>query len=194
MRTVALLLFDDVEVLDACGPFEVFATSRLASGEPAFRVLTVASSRAPVTAVGGLRLMPDHDLEDCPHADVLVIPGGVGRKRESGNERLIDWIRTRAAQAEIVFSVCTGAFLLGRAGLLTGLNVTTHASALDELATAHPEATVRRDVRYVDNGHIITAAGIAAGIDGSLHVVERLVGNAVANATAHRMEYQRNTP
>ncbi|MBI1292337.1 DJ-1/PfpI family protein [bacterium] len=190
MTTVAILLFDDVEVLDACGPFEVFATTKRQDGELAFRVVTVSPGEKTVTAVGGLRLLADFTLDDCPDADVLVIPGGVGRKREVDNPALIHWIAARAPRARIVLSVCTGAFLLERAGLLRGLAVTTHFSALDELAEVHTTGEVRRDCRLVHNGSIVTAAGISAGIDASLHVVARLCGEEVAIATARRMEYR----
>ena len=189
MKRVALLLFDDVEVLDACGPFEVFATSKSADGHELFEVMTVAEHGRPVCAVGGLLLQPQFTLDECPQADVLIVPGGVGRKREFHNERVIRWIQERALAAELVLSVCTGAFLLAKAGLLEGLDVTTHHSAHEELATGFPTVRVLTAARYVDQGKVVTAAGIAAGIDASLHVVGRLCGNEVAERTAQRMEY-----
>jgi transcriptional regulator GlxA family with amidase domain len=118
-----------------------------------------------------------------------VIPGGYGTRREMHNARVIDWIRDRAAGAEVVLSVCTGALLLARAGLLTGLDVTTHHGALDLLASTAPDAVVRADQRFFDNGHVITSAGISAGIDAALHVVARLLGDAQARETASYMEY-----
>ena len=188
MKTIAVLLFDDVEVLDACGPFEVFATSKTAGGDLAFRVVTVAHRAGTIRAVGGLGLVADFGIYDCPPCDVLVVPGGVGRKREVENEELVQWIGERAKTCEIILSVCTGAFLLAKAGLLHGLTVTTHHSAHEELAAISGIA-VDTNARYVDNGRIVTAAGIAAGIDASLHVVGRLLGGDRAEATASRMEY-----
>lgn len=189
MKRVVILLFSDVEVLDCCGPFEVFATSKDAAGVPCFEVLTVAERLEAVRAVGGLLLQPHHALEDCPDADVLVVPGGAGRKREMHNRAVIDWIRQRAPRAELVLSVCTGAFLLGQAGLLDGLAATTHFSAHEELEEMFPSVHVERSERFVDNGKIVTSAGIAAGIDASLHVVRRLCGEEISRATARRMEY-----
>ena len=189
MKTIAILLFNDVEVLDACGPFEVFATAKDVDGSALFHVVTVAESTGLIRSVGGLLLKPHHDLEHCPHIDVLLIPGGVGRKYEVGNTRVIDWIRARAARAELVVSVCTGAFLIAQAGLLDGLAATTHHSTFDEFVAQFPGTSVQRNVRYVDAGRVISAAGIAAGIDASLYALARLAGAQVAVATAERMEY-----
>jgi len=189
MKTIAILLFHDVEVLDACGPFEVFATAKDIEGAALYHVITVAESTALVRAVGGLLLKPHYDFEHCPPIDVLLVPGGVGRKREIDNAHLIAWIRDRAMKAELVVSVCTGAFLLAQASLLDGLAATTHHSTLDEMTDRFPKVTVRRNVRYVDSGRVVTAAGIAAGIDASLYILARLAGAAIATSTAERMEY-----
>lgn len=188
-RSVAILIFDDVEVLDFCGPFEVFSvTSRTAELKP-FAVFTVAEELRPVLARNGLSVNPHYSLANCPHADILLAPGGWGTRREMRNERLVKWIAERAAPAELVLSVCTGALLLAKAGLLDGLDATTHHAALDLLRETCPAARVAADARYLDNGRIVTSAGISAGIDMSLHVVSRLLGAETARETAKCMEY-----
>lgn len=188
-RTVAVLLFDDVEVLDFAGPFEVFGVTGKRENATPFNVVTVAERPGAIQARNALAVTPRYSFADCPPADVLVIPGGYGTRREMHNERVVDWIRVQAASAEVILSVCTGALLLARAGLLAGLEVTTHHGALDVLAETAPDAIVRDDQRFVDNGRIITSAGISAGIDAALHVVARLLGEAQARETATYMEY-----
>ena len=187
-RNLAILLFDDVEVLDFGGPFEVFSVASDRSGSPSFNVYTLAE-KTPITARNGLSVNPDHSLATCPKPDILLVPGGIGSRRELGNGPLIEWIARTAHGAEVVLSVCTGALLLAKAGLLDHLEVTTHHVAYDMLREIVPNATVHEDRRFVDNGKIITSAGIAAGIDMSLHVVGRLLGSELAAATAKHMEY-----
>lgn len=194
MRAVAILLFDNVETLDFAGPFEVFSVAGIQSHPAAFRVFTVAETAGSVTARNGLSINPRYSFDDCPSADVLIIPGGQGTRREMQNKRLIRWVESAARQAELVLSVCTGALLLGRAGLLDGLEVTTHHEALDLLRDTVPASHVLEDRRFVDNGKVVTSAGIAAGIDMSLHVVRRLLGEEVAAATAKHMEYPLPAP
>lgn len=191
VRNLAILLFDNAEVLDFCGPYEVFSVASNQSDVPAFNVYTVAR-KSPITARNGLSVNPDYPLESCPQSNILLVPGGVGTRREMDNESLIDWIGQTATNAELVLSVCTGALLLGKAGLLDGLETTTHHVAYDLLREIVPTCTVHEDRRFVDNGKFITSAGIAAGIDMSLHVVERLLGAHVASATARHMEYPFN--
>jgi transcriptional regulator GlxA family with amidase domain len=188
-RTVAVLLFDDVEVLDFAGPFEVFGVTGKRDNATPFDVVTVAERPGEVRARNGLTIIPRYSFADCPAPDVLVIPGGYGTRREMNNEGVIDWIHAQAPKAEVIFSVCTGALLLARAGLLSGLEVTTHHGALDLLAKTAPDSVVRGGQRFVDNGRIVTSAGISAGIDASLHVVARLLGDAQARETAAYMEY-----
>jgi transcriptional regulator GlxA family with amidase domain len=188
-RNLAILIFDDVEVLDFCGPLEVFSVAGPLIEPPAFRVYTVAETTKPVLARNGLSVNPHYALADAPAAQMLLVPGGLGTRREMKNGPLIDWIRDRSKTAELVLSVCTGALLLAKAGLLDGLEATTHRGALDLLREVAPNTTIRTDRRYVDNGRVICSAGIAAGIDMSLHVVERLCGAEVAAKTARHMEY-----
>jgi len=188
-RNVAILLFEDVEVLDFCGPFEVFSVANRFTDPPAFKVVTVAEKAGPVLARGGLSVNPHHRLADCSRPDILLVPGGQGTRREMHNTALIDRIKGRSREAELVLSVCTGALLLAKAGLLDGLEATTHHQALDLLREVAPKAVVPAHRRLVDNGRVICSGGIAAGIDMSLHVVGRLLGKEVAEHTARQMEY-----
>ena len=188
IHNVAILLFDDAEILDFCGPYEVFSVASRQSEQPSFNVFTTAE-KTRITARNGLSVNPDHTLPTCPMSDILLVPGGIGSRREINNNPLIEWIKRAAGDAELVLSVCTGALLLGKGGLLDGLDMTTHHGACDLLREIVPSGTVHEDRRFVDNGKIVTSAGIAAGIDMSLHVVERLLGLDVAAATARQMEY-----
>ncbi|MDQ2805735.1 MAG: DJ-1/PfpI family protein [Chloroflexota bacterium] len=191
--TVGILIFDAVEVLDFCGPFEVFATTGVSSGTAAsgapFSVFTVAETAALVRCQGGLLVQPQHTIADHPPLDLLVVPGGWGTRRAVHNAALLDWIAAQDQTTQLTLSVCTGAFLLAARGLLDGHPATTHWASLDRLQATYPQITVVRDRRYVDAGRIVTSAGISAGIDMALHVVRRLCGPAVAVATARRMEY-----
>ncbi len=188
-RTLAILVFDDVEVLDFCGPFEVFSVANRFTDAPAFNVLTVAEKAGPVLTHGGLSVNPHRRLGDCPQPDVLLVPGGQGTRKEMHNPALTDWIRQASGKAELVLSVCTGALLLAKAGLLDGLEATTHHGANDLLSQTAPQTAIHADRRFVDNGRVVCSAGIAAGIDMSLHVVGRLLGQEVAMKTARQMEY-----
>lgn len=189
MRKVAILIFDEVEVLDFCGPFEVFAITGAQSQDKPFDVFTVAEKASPVTARNGLSVNPNFSFADCPQADILVIPGGYGTRPLLHNQIVLDWIKAQATKAELIMSVCTGSLLLGQAGLLEGLSATTHFKAMDELRKVAPTTQVCPDQRIVDNGRILTSAGISAGIDLSFHIVARLLGREVAQATARWMEY-----
>lgn len=194
--TVGIYVFDEVEVLDFAGPFQVFFTAeRMRSSESLpntlFSPITISADGAPVTARGGLAIHPSHGTADHPELDIVVIPGGVVDKQLEVPD-VVGWIFRVAQSAEICASVCTGAFLLARAGLLSGLAATTHWEDLDDFRRLFGDVELRRDARWVDNGKIITAAGISAGIDMSLHVVARLGGAALARKTAVQMDYAWN--
>lgn len=197
-RTVGILIFEGVEVLDFTGPFEVFSRTRTEPGNASrrseatapFRPLLIASEPGVVTATGGLRVVADHGFDDAPHLDVLLVPGGFGVRRLLEDERALAWIGRAAAAAELVTSVCTGALLLARCGLLAGRRATTHHGSLDALAALDASIDVRRGERVVEDG-VLSSAGVAAGIDLSFCVVERLVGAAVADETARYIEYPR---
>lgn len=191
---VGMVLFPEVEVLDFCGPFEVFSVTRLNEArrraEPSpFDVLLVAEHPEPIVTTGGMRVQPDVTLADCPPLDILVVPGGWGARAAMHHTHLIDWIQERSRQVALLTSVCTGALLLGSAGLLDARAATTHWAALDLLRETFPAVDVRADMHVVEDGHILTSAGISAGIDMALRVVARWYGEPVAHATARYMEY-----
>ena len=190
-KTVAILVFDEVEVLDFAGPFEVFAVTDELCGYQTFNVVTLSPRPGTVRARHGLKVIPDYTLESVPAPDVLIIPGGAGSRTLLTNAALLEWIRIQSRRVEALMCVCTGALVLAQAGLLDRLRVTTHASALESLATLAPQAIVDPSRRFHDNGLILTSAGISAGIDCSLHLVARLLGAEAAQATADYMEYHR---
>jgi len=194
-RNVAVYIFDQVEVLDFAGPFEVFSTaSRVYSrlhpeGEQPFDVYTIAAQMGIVTARGGLLVEPKFQISDHPAIDVLVIPGGV-IKEELKREAVIRWIQSISKSSVVTASVCTGAFLLAKAGLLSGKSAITHWEDVDAFETMFPDIQLDSAARWVDEGRVVTSAGISAGIDMSLHVVSRLEGIELARLTARQMEYR----
>jgi transcriptional regulator GlxA family with amidase domain len=188
-RHVAILIFEEVEILDFAGPFEVFSVANELNGFGIFHTFTVAEVPGSIRARNGLKVVPDFTLESAPMPNILVVPGGAGTRPLLRKPSMLEWIRQRARKAEIVASVCTGALVLAQAGLLHNLRATTHHENLAELATLAPNTDVVGDTRFVDNGQVLTAAGIAAGIDLSLHLVARLHGMETAQRTARYMEY-----
>lgn len=186
---MAILLFDEVEVLDFAGPFEIFSVTGRRDDPVPFDVFTVAESEGPISARNSLKVTPSHTFANCPKPDILIVPGGNGTRREMVNAELLSWVSEVAESAELVLSVCTGALILARAGLLDGKRATTHHGALDLLAEVAPETVVVGDERVVDNGKVVVAAGVAAGMDMSLHVIARLLGEEVALETARYIEY-----
>jgi transcriptional regulator GlxA family with amidase domain len=196
---VGIFIFHNVEVLDFAGPYEVFSRTRTVAGTASrldeasapFNVFTVAESAAPLSAVGGLQVTPDHTFADAPPVDVLLIPGGMGTRSLVEHTPVIEWIRAMASSAGLVTSVCTGSLLLAKAGLLDARRATTHWGALDLLGTLGRDITVERDLRWVDDG-VITSAGVSAGIDMAFYVVAKLCGEGIANETAHYIDYPRH--
>jgi len=192
---VGIFVFPDVEVLDFAGPYEVFTTASrvFARGNPdaprAFDVFTVAAGKDPFKARAGLPVLPEYDLDDHPAIDLLIVPGGVVTA-ELAKPAVIDWISRVAASARLAASVCTGAFLLAKAGLLDHKRATTHWEDIADLRRDFPLTEVVADQRWVDEGRIVTSGGISAGIDMSLHLVERLVGRELALRTAEQMEFR----
>lgn len=193
-KRVGIVLFENIEVLDFCGPFEVFSVTRLNEEkrreEPSpFEVLLVAERRDPVTTTGNMKVIPHYTFENCPRLDILVVPGGWGTRKELNNPVMLDWLRARAAEVETLTSVCTGSMLLGFAGLLDGLHATTHWRSLDWMRDSFPSVTVEYEKHVVEDGRVVTSAGISAGIDMALKVVARYFGKDIAQATARYMEY-----
>lgn len=188
-QNVAILIFDEVEVLDFAGPFEVFGVAGSTLPDKPFNVFTIAEKAEPVIARNGLSIKPNYTLATAPKIDILLVPGGRGTRRELNNLALLDWIKTQSSSVDLLLSVCTGALLLGKAGLLEGLSATTYWNAMDELRAVAPNTIVKTDERYVDNGRVVLSAGVSAGIDMSLHIVARLHGTDAALFTARGMEY-----
>ncbi|HEV7515270.1 MAG TPA: DJ-1/PfpI family protein [Thermoanaerobaculia bacterium] len=181
-RNVAILVFDEVQIIDSMGPYEVFGQAR-------WNVYTVAATAQPITTAMGQVLVPRYSFANAPKTDVLVIPGGTVYG-PMNDPKVMSWIRGQAKPAEVVLSVCTGALLLARAGLLDGLTATTFHNAFDELRRMAPKTKVVTNRRFVDNGKIVTSAGLSAGLDASLHVVAKLLGKARAEEIARHMEYR----
>ncbi len=187
---VGILLFNEVEVLDFAGPFEVFSLAETADQQKFFDVQTISADGGMITARNGLRVLPDVSFAECPALDLLIIPGGYGAEEiELYNSELLAWIVERSQQVSILASVCTGALLLAQAGLLDGKEATTHWLDLERLRKLFPAVSVQEKVKFVEDGSIITSGGIAAGIDMSFYLVAKICGPAVAQRTAKRMEY-----
>jgi transcriptional regulator GlxA family with amidase domain len=182
--TICFYLQDGVEVLDFAGPMEVFSYA-------GFDVFTVSKTKKTIVSQGILKVIPDYDIHDAPKADILAFFGG-NASAASGDKEVISWVKNQ--KPDYYFSVCTGAFILGRAGVLDNLTATTFHSSIEALKTEFPKAKILSDVRFVDNGNVITTAGISAGIDGALHLVSKLKGEEVARNTAYYMEYDKWVP
>ena len=194
MRTVGILLFNEVEVLDFAGPFEVFSLAEAANtSDKYFKVIIIAEHQASISARNGLKVIPDYSFDNHPNIDILVIPGGYGAEKvEINNPVVIAWIISQAKLTKLTLSVCTGALLLAKAGLLAGKSATTHWMDLENLAS-YPNIEVIANTRFVDASdkttNIITSAGISAGIHASLYCVEKLIDSQTMQTTARRMEF-----
>lgn len=193
-RSIGIFVFDDVEVLDFAGPYEVFTcasrvSSKMNSASPLpFTVFTVAQKPATLRARAGLSVLPDADFSSHTPIDVLIVPGGVVTAELTKLE-VVNWISATSQRSELTASVCTGAFLLARAGLLHKKRATTHWEDIDDLRAMFPDVDVQTGRRWVDEGNIVTSGGISAGIDMSLHLVERLAGRELAIRTARQLEF-----
>ena len=179
-KTIAFYLQDGVEVLDFAGPMEVFSYA-------GYKVFTVSATKKPITSQGILSVVPDYSIEDAPKADILAFFGG-NSNAATNDPKVIQWVKEQE-NVQYHFSVCTGAFILAEADVLNGKTATTFHNALDNLESTYPKIDVRKNVRFVDNGNVITTAGISAGIDGALHLVAKLQGLNAARRTAYYMEY-----
>lgn len=179
--TVAILLFDGVQIIDYAAPWEIFGQAR-------FRVVTVSPDGGPITTTMGMRVTPDHGFADAPEVDVLLVPGGHVDDVQASRKAL-EWIRRTADSADYVLSVCNGAFLLAEAGLLNGATATTFYGLLDEFERTYPQVRLVRDQRYTDNGRVLTSAGLSSGIDASLYLVSKIQGMDRARSLALHLEY-----
>lgn len=180
--TVGIFLFDGADVMDVSGPLSVFEHAGL-------RIVTFALAGSPVRVGMNLELKPDFTLDNLPSVEILVFPGGGMAEHDPGNEVVVNFIRARYAEADILFSVCSGAFFLGEAGLLDGQKATTFAALIPLLADNYPKAEVLNDVKYTENEKIITSAGLSSGIDAAFQVVSRYYGVGRAQDIANHMEY-----
>jgi transcriptional regulator GlxA family with amidase domain/YHS domain-containing protein len=181
---VAFLISDGAVIIDFCGPWEVFQDVNV-PGRGGFSLYTVAETMNPIRASGGMKIVPDYTLEAAPSPKVIVIPAQSGQSAKT-----LEWIRKASRSADMTMSVCTGALLLARTGLLSGKAATTHHNSFKQLAMDFSDIQVKRGARFVDEGRIATAGGLSSGIDLALHVVERYFGHEVAEKTAYHMEYQ----
>lgn len=187
--TVGIFIFNEVEVLDFAGPFEVFSITEK-DNEKLFKVITVSENGEMITARNGLKIQPDVSFDQTPDLDILIIPGGYGAEEiEIKNKKVIEWIKTQNQKVQILASVCTGAFLLAEAGLLDHKKATTHWMDIPRLEKEYPAITVIKDTKFVDQDTIITAGGISSGINMSFHIIKKLHGLEIAETTAKRMEY-----
>jgi transcriptional regulator GlxA family with amidase domain len=189
-RNVAIFIFDDVEVLDFAGPFEVFNVAGEVIDPAPFNTHTVALTEEPIKARGNLSINPHYSIDNCPTPDIILLPGGAGSRRLMKDERVLNWIARHVDNLEKLLSVCTGAFYIAQSGLLDGLSATTHHDAFPEFKEAFPDIEIIEDKRYVEHENIITAGGISAGIDMSLYVVEQLLGEEKLALILEEMEWQ----
>jgi transcriptional regulator GlxA family with amidase domain len=192
--SVGIYIFRDIEVLDFCGPYEVLKAVRTDSNRPRestspFDVHLISTSTETVATSGGMRVSPDFSVANHPPLDILIVPGGWGTREEMNNQNTIDWISETSKKVEITASVCTGALLLGKAGLLANKHATTHWKSIDWLGQLFPSTTVEKNRRVVKDGNIFTSAGISAGIDLALILSVHYFGEEIGRATARHMEY-----
>ena len=188
-KNLAILIFNDVEVLDFAGPFEIFSVTDELNGYKLLNVYTIALSSGPILAKNGLKVVADYTLDNCPQPDYLIIPGGTGTRALLKDESFLSWITRTASGCDHLLSVCSGSLVLAVTGLLKGLSATTHHQVFEELTALAPETRIIRNRRFVDNGKILTSAGVAAGIDMSLYMVRKLYGEETAVKTAQYIEY-----
>ncbi len=189
MLNVGIFLFDDIELLDLAGPYEVFSVTSELNDYQLFKVFTITQDGREIKTVNGLKVLPDYSFDNHPAIDILVIPGGVGTKLEMNKPAVLEWIDRNYQSSQLTFSVCSGARILGKLGLLDNLESTTHHEVIPHLQEIAPRTIINRRSRFIDNGRILTSAGISAGIDLSLYGVEKLYGVKVKNKTIVYMEY-----
>jgi transcriptional regulator GlxA family with amidase domain len=190
---IGIYIYDQAEVLDFAGPFEVFSTAaRISDSEPKFQVFLIGETGQMVTARAGFKVQPDYGFNDCPALDVLIVAGGV-HDHEMAKAPVIEWLTQQSSKAMLVASVCTGVFLLAQAGIVDGLHVTTHWQDVADLRMRFPQLNVVENQRWLDQGRVLTSGGISAGIDMSLHMLQRFSGLGVARATAKQMEFSWTT-
>lgn len=189
MKNVGILIFDNIELLDFAGPFEVFSVTNQLNDYKLCNTFTFSETGVPIKSVNGLHVIPDYSIHTCPDIDILIIPGGGGTKKLIENKELLSWINDKYQKSEITFSICSGARLLAKLGLLDNLEFTTHHEVFEDVQKIAPKAILVKAKRFIDNGKLMTSAGISAGIDLSLHVIEKLYGKTTVTRTIKYMEY-----
>lgn len=189
MKNVGIYLFNKVELLDFAGPYEVFSSAALLDERKPFKVFTISEDGGAIRSVNGLIVIPDYSFNNHPKIDILVVPGGEGTKNEIKKKRVMEWIDKTQASAEIMATVCSGARIPAVLGLLDGLEATTHHSVIDDIKKLAPNVTINHTKRFIDNGKIMTAGGISAGIDLSLYIVKKLLGEQAVSKVEEYMEY-----
>ena len=189
MNSVGIFLFPDIELLDFAGPYEVFSVTDELNDHKLFNVFTISVDGREIKTINGLKVNPDYGFDNHPPVDILVVPGGVGTRAEINHAEVLAWMDKISKNTQIVMSVCSGTRFLAKLGLLDHKESTTHHQIFASLKELAPLTKINPDKRFVDNGNVMTAGGISAGIDLSLHVVEKLHGKDVVNRTIKYMEY-----
>ncbi|MBL3519397.1 DJ-1/PfpI family protein [Arcobacter lanthieri] len=193
-KVVGIFVFDDIEVLDFCGPFEVLSvtrldeTKRLETLSP-FDVKLISIKKEVIFTKGNMKIIPDFDFEDCPKLDILIVPGGMGTRKLMYDEKVLEFVKQKSKEVELLSSVCTGSLILANAKLLEGVQATTHWKSLQRMEEEFKSVKVCRDKHFVEDKNIISSAGISAGIDMALYIVKRYFGEEVSRTTAKHMEY-----
>lgn len=185
---IAIYIYNDVEVLDFTGPYEVFNAANNVLKEKMFDMFLVAESTDVVFASSGLKIVPHSSINNSPQSDILIIPGGEGRRIQMNHPIVLDWVKSQFIDLKYLLSVCTGSFIIGKAGLLKGLKAATHHSRYDEFEKTFPDTELVKNVSYIDNGKIITSAGVSTGILASLHLLEKISGSELGKQVTEYME------
>ncbi len=188
-RNVGILIFEEAEVLDFAGPFEVFAVSSELHNNQLFNVFCVGKNSEPISAVNGLSVNPAYNFNNAPKIDILIISGGAGTRKVMKDLDVLEWIEKTHLQTELTLSICSGSRLLGVLGILDNQPYCTHHEVYEHMAEIAPTGKPQNDKRFVNSGKTYTSGGISAGIDLSFHIVEKLHGKKVADKTAEYMEY-----
>lgn len=188
-NNVGIFVFNNIELLDFTGPYEVFSVTTDNFGQKLCNTFLIGNSLNSLTSVNGMKFMPDYSIKDHPEIDILILPGGNGTKEEMFVKESIDWIKRISKSCNLILSVCTGTRLLSSAGLLDDLEYTTHHQCFQELESICPNGKLNKNIRFTTKGKVLTSGGISAGIDLSLHVVETLFGNDIKQKTMAYMEY-----
>lgn len=194
-KIVGIFIFNEIEVLDFCGPFEVLSVTRLNEQErlettSPFDIKLISMTKDVVVTTGGMKILPDFDFDTCPKLDILIIPGGMGTRKLMYEEKILIFIKSKKKEIELLASVCTGSLILSNTGLLDGINATTHWKSLPRMEEEFENVKVCKDKHFIEDGNIITSAGISAGIDMALYIVKKYFGEDISRATAKHMEYK----